>query len=160
MKCEILKGDDMSLDSYFKKMERLTRIEINSGVLEDKKHPDTNLSLAAIASINQSGSIKNKIPERPFMSDGAVIFGQEITKLWDEVFRSYLLKNKGLSAFKPVGKASRESIAKAIAMQRFTPLSPTTLSWRKARGNSSSTILIDRGYLVNALTDEVSYKKK
>lgn len=159
MKCKIMKGDDMSLESYFRKIERLDKIEISAGVLENKKHPETDFPLPAIAYINQFGSIRNNIPERPFMTDGAVIASEDISHLWGEVFRDYFLHNKGLAAFKLIGKVSREAIAKAIAMQRFTPLSPATLSWRQARGNGSSAILIDRGYLINSLSDKVSNKR-
>lgn len=159
MKSEITKGDDMSLDQYFQKMLALDSIEIDAGYLTPKKHPETDLTLPAIAAIQQFGSDTNNIPARPFLTDGALHASKEIPKLWTSVFRDYLLHGKGLGAFEPVAKASREGIAQAIALQRYRPLSPVTIRIRQAKGNYSTHILIDGGYLINGIETKVTRRR-
>lgn len=160
MKCEIVKGDDMSLDDYFRKMEALDYIEIEAGYLEPKKHPESDLTIPAIAAIQQFGSETNNIPARPFLTDGALHSSKEIPKHWQSVFRDYLMRGKGLAAFEPIAKASREGIAQAIALQRYKPLSPVTIKIRQDRGNSSTHILIDTGHLINAIESKVKRGRK
>lgn len=160
MKSEILRGEDMSLDEYFRKMEALDYIVVDAGYLEPKAHPESDLTIPTIAAIQQFGNESNNIPARPFMTDGALHASKEIPKHWQSVFRDYLLRGKGLAAFEPVAKATREGIAKAIAMQRYRPLSPVTLKIRQDRGNYSTHILIDTGHLVNEVTSEVKRERK
>ena len=160
MKSEILRGEDMSLDEYFRKMEALDYIVVDAGYLEPKAHPESDLTLPAIAAIQQFGNESNNIPARPFMTDGALHASKEIPKHWQSVFRDYLLRGKGLAAFEPVAKATREGIAKAIAMQRYRPLSPVTLKIRQDKGNYSTHILIDTGHLVNEVTSKVKRERK
>ena len=159
MKSEITKGDDMSLDEYFKKMLALDTIEIDAGYLTPKVHPETDLTLPAIAAIQQFGSASNNIPARPFLTDGALQSSKEIPKLWTTVFRDYLLHGKGLAAFEPVAKASREGIAQAIALQRYRPLSPVTIKIRRDKGNYSTHILIDSGHLINGIETKVTRRR-
>lgn len=160
MKSEILKGDDMSLDEFFRKIEALDYIEIEAGFLTNKKHPGSDLNLATIAAIQQFGNDTNNIPARPFMTDGALHASKEISELMQEVFRDYLLNRKGLAAFEPIARASREGIAKAIALQQYRPLSPKTISIRRANGNSSTHILIDTGNLINEIESKVRRRRR
>lgn len=155
MKCEITKGEDMSLEEYFLKMQALDSIEIEAGFLEPKSHPESDLTFPAIAAIQQFGNETNNTPARPFMTDGALHSSKEIPKLWAEVFRDYLKKGQGLAAFEPIAKASREGIAQAIALQRYRPLSPVTIKIREDKGNYSTHILIDSAYLVNGIESKV-----
>lgn len=155
MKCEIKRGDDMSLDEYFSKMLALDNIEIDAGFLTAVRHPESDLTIPAIAAIQQFGNETNNTPARPFLTDGAVHASKEIPKHFDEVFRDYLLRGRGLAAFEPIAKVSRESIAKAIALQRYRPLSPVTIKIRRDKGNYSSHILIDTGYLINSIESEI-----
>ena len=160
MKSEIKRGDDMSLDEYFKKMEALDYIEIDSGFLTDKPHPESDLSIPAIAAIQQFGNESNNTPARPFLTDGALHASKEMPKHMSEVFRSYLLSKKGLESFEPLAKVSRESIAKAIALQRYKPLSPTTIKIRQSRGNYSTHILVDTGHMINEIESKVVRRRK
>lgn len=160
MKCEIKKGDDMSLDDYFRKMEALDYIEIDAGYLQPKAHPESDLTIPAIAAIQQFGSETNNTPARPFMTDGALHSSKEIPKHWQAVFKDYLLRGKGLGAFEPVAKASREGIAQAIALQRYRPLSPVTIKIRQDRGNYSTHILIDTGHLINEVESKIVRRRK
>lgn len=155
MKSEILKGDDMSLDAYFRKMEALDFIEIDAGFLQPKQHPESDLTIPAIAAIQQFGNETNNTPARPFLTDGALHASKAIPKLWTTVFRDYLLRGKGLGAFEPIAKATREGIAQAIALQRYRPLSPVTIKIRQDRGNYSTHILIDTAHLINEIESEV-----
>lgn len=160
MKCEIKKGDDMSLDDYFRKMEALDYIEIDAGYLEPKLHPESDLTIPAIAAIQQFGNETNNTPARPFMTDGALHSSKQIPKHWHSVFNDYLMRGKGLAAFEPIAKASREGIAQAIALQRYRPLSPVTIKIRQDRGNYSTHILIDTGHLINAVESKVVRRRK
>lgn len=56
MKCEITRGDDMSLDEYFSKMLALDNIEIDAGFLTAVRHPESDLTIPAIAAIQQFGN--------------------------------------------------------------------------------------------------------
>lgn len=155
MKSKILKGDDMSLNEYFNKMLALDNIEIEAGFLTNVMHPESDLTLPAIAAIQEFGSARNNIPARPFLTDGAVLASKEIPKLWQSVFKNYLIGRQGLTAFEPIAKMAKESIAKAIALQNYRALSPVTLNIRRDRGNYSTTILIDTGHLINALESKI-----
>ena len=155
MKCEIKKGDDMSLDQYFAKMLALDHIQIDAGFLEAKQHPESDLTIPAIAAIQQFGNETNNTPARPFLTDGALHSSKEIPKHWHTVFADYLLRGKGLAAFEPIAKASREGIAQAIALQRYRPLSPVTIKIRQDKGNYSTHILIDSAYLINSIESKV-----
>lgn len=159
MKCEITKGDDMSLEQYFTKMLALDSIEIDAGFLEPKSHPESDLTIPAIAAIQQFGSDTNNIPARPFLTDGALHSSKEMPKYWQEVFRDYLVRGKGLAAFEPIAKASREGIAQAIALQRYKPLSPVTIKIRQDKGNYSTHILIDSAHLINAIESKVTRRR-
>lgn len=160
MKSEIKRGDDISLDQLFKKFEAMEYIEVEAGYLSPKAHPESELNMVEIALLQQYGSESHNIPERPFLTDGAVLAVNELNKHWHGVMRDYLLGKKGLAAFEPLARASRESIAKAIAMQRFVPLSPTTLKFRRDRGNTSTKILIDTGYLINGIESKVRRRRR
>lgn len=160
MKSEILPGSDMSLDDFFRKMEALDYIEIDAGFLTPKQHPESDLTIPAIAAIQQFGNETNNVPARPFLTDGALHASEEIPKHWTKVFRDYLLHGKGLAAFEPIAKATREGIAQAIALQRYRPLSPVTIKIRQDRGNMSTHILIDTGYLINSIESDIRRGRK
>ena len=160
MKCEILKGDDMSLEDYFRKMEALDYIKIEAGFLQPKMHPESDLTIPTIAAIQQFGNESNNVPARPFLTDGALHASKEIPKHWQSVFRDYLLRGKGLGAFEPIAKATREGIAQAIALQRYKPLSPVTIKIRQDRGNMSTHILIDTAHLINSIESDVKRGRK
>lgn len=160
MKCEIKRGKDISLDQYFRKMLALESIEIDAGYLTNKKHPQSDISIGAIAVIQQYGSVENNIPERPFMTDGALIASQDLPKFYVNMLRDYLLRKKGLAAFQPIAKATREGIAKAIASQRFTKLAPITIKLRRDRGNASTHILIDTGTMINEIETKVRRRRR
>lgn len=160
MESKIVKGTDTSLDALFKLFSAMDSVEIEAGYLEPKPHPDSELNMVQIATLQQFGSTGHKIPERPFITDGAVLSVEEINKHWHNVLRDYLVGKKGLAAFEPVAKASRESIAKAIALQKFVPLSPTTIAIRRQKGNQNTTILVDTGHLINGIESKVSKRRK
>lgn len=160
MKSEILPGADTSLEELFTKILALNSVQIEAGFLTPKKHPESDLTLPEIAWIQQNGSNENNIPARPFITDGAFLSTKEIPKQMERVFYDYLVGNKGLAAFEPIAKVSRESIAKAIAMQKFKALSPITLKIRREKGNASPLILIDSAYMINNIESKVHKGKK
>jgi len=159
MESKIMKGTDTSLDALFKLFSQMENIEIDAGYLEPTPHPHSELTLPEIAALQQFGSSGHKIPERPFLTDGAVMSVEDINKHWHTVLREYLIGKKGTAAFEPIAKASREGIAKAIAAQKFVPLAPTTLRIRKERGNTSTKILIETGYLINGIGSKITKRR-
>lgn len=160
MKSEILPGKDISLDELFAKVLALNNIQIEAGFLTPKRHPESDLTLPEIAWIQQNGSNENNIPARPFITDGAFLSTKEIPKEMEKVFYDYLVNNKGLAAFEPIAKVSREAIAKAIAMQKFRALSPVTLKIRREKGSASNLILIDSAFMINNIESKVHKGKK
>lgn len=159
MKSEILPGEDTDWGSIVKKMMELEYVEIEAGFLTNKRHPESDLTIPAIAAIQQYGNETNNIPARPFITDGAVIAQKEIAKKMGRVFTSYLISNVGLAVFEPIARASREGIAQAIAMQRYRPLSPVTIKIRQDRGNYSNHILIDTAHMINAIETKITKSK-
>lgn len=152
MKVDYLAGDDGDINSIFNLFEGLDKIEVEAGFLSPNViHPGTGTPLTDIAYLQQYGSEHHMIPSRPFISDGAVLSEQGIAKSIPEVMRNYLKNGMGLSAFTPIEKVSRESIARAIAEQKFVPLSKNTIKIREGKGNHSTTILVDEGYLINGI---------
>lgn len=159
MKSEIKRGDDMSLDEFFRKIEALDKIEIEAGFLTDKRHPESDLTIPVIAALQQFGNESNNLPERPFMTDGAVHASNDLPKHLPLFYREYLLGGRGLAAFEPLAKVTREAIAKAIALQRYQPLSPTTIRIRQNKGNYSTHILIDTGHMINDIESKVTRRR-
>ena len=154
---EILDGSDLNWLSLVEKMIQLSTIEVDAGYLTSKIHPNSQLTYAALATIHQYGSEKHNIPERPFISDGAVLSQQGIVQALPASYLNFL-KSGNKESFKPIAKISGESIARAIAEQKFTKLSDVTLRDRKSRNNPSSLILIDEGYLINNIETDITQK--
>ena len=160
MKVTVEKGEDGSLDDLFAKFDNLDFIEIDAGFLTPNNiHPGTETPLTDIAYLQQYGSEHHMIPERPFISDGAVLSEEGIISALPTVFKNYLKLGKGMASFAPIEKVSRESIAKAIAEQKFIKLSEKTLQIRREKGNHDTTILIDEGYLINGIESKTVRRK-
>lgn len=155
MKCKILPGEHIDWDTLIQRMMTLDTVEVEAGFLTNKQHPESDLTIPAIAAIQQYGNESNNIPARPFITDGAVLASKEIGKLMKNVFTQYLLRGYGVGVFEPIARASREGIAKAIAMQRYRALSPVTIKIRQDRGNYSTHILIDSGHMINDIESVV-----
>ena len=152
MKVSVSKGEDGSLDDLFASFAKLDFIEVDAGFLTPNDiHPGTSTPLTDIAYLQQFGSDHHMIPSRPFISDGAILSEKGILEVIPEVFKNYLKLNKGIASFAPIEKVSRESIAKAIAEQKFIKLSDKTLEIRRKKGNEDPTILVDEGYLINGI---------
>lgn len=152
------KGELGSLDDIFNRYLELEKIEVEAGFITPKRHPKSELNMVEIATIQQFGSIKQNIPERPFMTDGFILSEWELQKHLPAAIKEYLKGTPATTALEPIARVSRESIAKAIALQRFKPLAPTTLKLRREKGNTSSLILIDTGYLINGIESKISNK--
>lgn len=159
MESEILPGDDTDWETIIKKMMDLEQVQIEAGFLTNKRHPESDLTIPAIAAIQQYGNETNNIPARPFITDGAVISQNNIAKKMKQVFANYLMNNVGLAVFEPIARASREGIAQAIAMQRYRPLSPVTIKIRQDKGNYSNHILIDTAHMINAIETKITKSK-
>ena len=161
MKVKRLSGEDGTVASIFKLFESLDNIEVDAGFLDEGDlHPSTETPLTDIAYLQQYGSDHHMIPSRPFISDGAVISERGIRESVPLVFSNYLKAKMGMDSFAPMEKVSRESIAKAIAEQKFIPLSKKTLNIRREKGNSSTTILVDEAYLINGISSETVRRSK
>lgn len=150
---EIMDGKNGSWESLIRKMNDLSNIEIDAGYLNDHLHPNSKLSYTELATIHQFGSVEHNIPDRPFISDGAVLSIDNLYKAIPSGFGNFLLTGN-IHSWDVVGKISAESIRRAIAEQKFTRLSNTTLQERRSKGNTSTHILIEDGYLIN----NVEYK--
>ena len=153
----IMDGDNGSWESLISKMNELDSIEIDAGYLTDHIHPNSKLSYAELATIHQYGSEKHNIPERPFISDGAVLSIDTLYQVIPESYKTFLMTGN-IHSWSKVGKISAESIRRAIAEQKFTRLSNITIKERKAKGNPSTHILIEDGYLINNVEYKVNKK--
>ncbi len=158
MKVQVSKGTDGSLDDIFARYLELEEMQVEAGFMTHKKHPETGIDMVELANIQQFGSVTRNIPERPFMTDGFVLSQDEIKKRLPGAVHKYLKGTSAEIALKPIAEVSKESIVKAIKMQRFTPLSPTTIRKRKEKGNNSTTILIDTSYMINNIETKISKK--
>lgn len=154
---DITRGNDLSWEELILKMNSLSNIEIDAGYLTDKIHPNSQLSYPELATIHQFGSENQNIPERPFISDGAVLSQQGIIQSLPSCYTNYL-KNGSKSSFTPIAKISGQSIARAIAEQKFVKLSGITIKDRQLRNNPSTLILIDEGYLINEIETDIVQK--
>lgn len=158
MKVKVTKGTDGSLDSIFAKYLALEEMQVEAGFITHKKHPETGIDMVELATIQQFGSVTKNIPERPFMTDGFVLSQNEMKKELPNAIHRYLKGTSLNVALKPIAEISKESIVNAIKMQRFTPLSPTTIKKRREKGNNSTTILIDTSYMINNVETKISKK--
>lgn len=158
MKSTITEGTDGSLDSIFARYLELESVEVEAGFITHKKHPETGIDMVELANIQQFGSVTKNIPERPFMTDGFVLSQNKLKQQLPGAIHKYLKGTSLTVAMKPIAEISKESIIQAIKMQRFTPLSPTTLEKRREKGNNSTTILIDSSYMINNIETKISKK--
>lgn len=160
MQVKISRGDDGTIEEIFAKFESLDFIEVDAGYLNSEiEHPGTGTSLVEIATIQQFGSDKHNIPSRPFISDGAILSQKSIQESIQEVFFNYFKLKIGMKSFSPIEKISRESIAKAIAEQKFVRLKDETLRIRREKGNYSEKILIDEAYLINGIESNTTRRR-
>lgn len=169
------------IDKGWKKLklelEKLQRTSVKVGVLssaepypaEDGEGPKT---VAQIASINEFGSPKQNIPERPFMRQS---FDKNIQKLSDfkekAIYQVIDLKTNSMIAANKLGIFFKGIIQKEIASGDFKPNSPYTVA-KKTRTNNKKTAyskvsksfkgsvsntkpLIDTGHLRSSINYEV-----
>lgn len=155
-----------ALDDVFKCFKSLTKSQVLVGVPDanadrkpeagEAKEP-TN---ATIAYVHEFGSPARNIPARPFLLPGIRAAREDIVKQMRKGAETAL--NGKLDdidkCFHAVGLTAQNHIRARITDGPFAPLSPRTLSERKAKGRTSEKPLIDTGQLRAAVTYVITDK--
>lgn len=141
-------------------IRELERNNVLAGVPASKASRDSEeaggapINNAALGYIHNYGSPAANIPARPFMEPGIVSAKKEIEKglemAADAAFDGKVSGvQKGLNR---AGIAAVTGIKLKINMGPFTPLKPSTIAARRARGRTGTRPLIDTAQLRNSIT--------
>lgn len=132
-------------DQLMERSYRLESVAVEAGYYADQIHDASGLSMGALATIQNYGSVRAHIPPRDFMTLSAVYWSENSVS-FTKAFQDYAFKRKDLkTSMAPVGRLGMRSIQKAINSQMFLPLAPATIA---AKG--SSTILVETGELLKS----------
>jgi hypothetical protein len=125
---------------------------------EQDKGPINN---AALGYIHENGSPAANIPARPWLKPGVADAKEEIVKRYRTGAKAIL--NGQIQdpekVHRAVGLVAEAAVKRKITGGDFTPLAPSTIAKRRAKGRKSEKPLTDTGQLRNAVTSVVRERK-
>lgn len=140
-------------------MKELQGVQGKVGWYKKIKHPDSNLTVAHIAAIQELGYAKKQIPPRPFIMPTV----HENQYSWKEIAyhgSKEIIKGNATAAsvMGLIGEKASGQIKQKIASIYTPPLRPSTIKRRQLRYKDTKTVgnlykpLVDTGYMVNSLS--------
>lgn len=116
-----------------------------------EENPPNN---AVLGYIHEFGAPEKNIPARPFLVPGVASKQDEYAKLLKKAAQDALSGNLQPveKAQNAVGLIAQNAVRQKITDGPFAPLSPVTIERRRAKGNVSTTPLVDTGTLRRAVT--------
>lgn len=142
IKAKVTQEIDLKVwDEIIAKTENLGNWEVEYGYYENQSHPESDLSLADIAAINEFGSKTKNIPSRPFMFQTSLSHSAD--KQHEILYLDMLFKRKPLrSALKEIGERGVQLVEQIIDMGNFEANAPFTIDLK-----GFDRPLVDTGYL-------------
>ena len=143
-----------SLDNLIKRVNEAKNAALKVGFIGTKQHKGTDLTVAAIAVINEFGSQKKKIPSRPFFQN-TLTKNDNYKAFISEMAFEFMNKNKSMvSLLKVLGMKIQGDIQQEITELRKPPNSKATIEKKK-----SSNPLIDTGEMRRNVTYKIEGNK-
>lgn len=161
MKISVLKVVD-GMAKLVEAVAQLRASQVLVGVPAEEAPRDDNepINNAALAYIHNYGSPAANIPARPFMEPGIKAAQDQITDGLKIAARSAIEgRVQGVEAgLNRAGISASESVRHQINDGDFTPLAPSTIADRLAKGFDSEKPLIRTGAMRNSITYVVREK--
>jgi len=143
-------------------LENAKKMSVEIGWVERKQYPDSSMTTAQAAYINELGSPADNIPPRPFMRP--TYYAKR--NLWKRIVENESRKMiRGKSsvekALEIVGLKAAGDIRETITLIWSPPLKIKTIRARMARRANKNRVgnlakpLVDTGYMLNSLTHKV-----
>jgi hypothetical protein len=143
-------------------IENAQKMSVQVGWVERKQYPDSEMTTAEAAYINELGSPAHNIPPRPFMRP---TFAKKQNE-WKSIMRneaSKMIRGKSTieRALEIVGLQAAGDIRETITNIWSPGLSMATIRARLARRSNKHHVgnltkpLVDTGYMLNSLTHKV-----
>lgn len=149
----------MGLDRIKRDLDELRRLRTDVGLPGDLgKHENSRFTIAAVAAVQEFGSIEKNIPARPFMGDTAKDkqVQTNLQKVKQSAYKQLLAGQKSpRAALLYVGEYYIGALKKKIMQGPWAPLSPRTLIARRSRSVGSSRPLVDTAQMRNSITQRL-----
>lgn len=144
---------DLGFNSILRELRTLQRSEVAVGIVGTEaqtKHPDSDLTLAEVAAVNEYGSDDGHIPERPAHRNCAEDNQAEIAKNTQNAISAVLSGAKAQAVMDRLGVWYTGKVKQAIADFDTPPNAPATI-----RAKGANNPLIDTGRTRNSVTHVV-----
>lgn len=144
---------DLGFNKILRELRALARSEVAVGIIGSEattKHPDSDLTLAEVAAVNEYGSEDGHVPERPAHRNCADDNQSEITKNTQAAISAVLSGAKAQAVMDRIGVWYTGKVKQAIADFDSPPNAPATI-----RAKGANNPLIDTGRTRNSVTHVV-----
>lgn len=140
-------GNKNKLEIFKKLVSSLSKLQVHVGYFDGEKNNKNELTLATVAKINEYGSVKAKIPARPFMR--MTFRRHDNFKLKFKAALKQTLNNTNTltESYSRFGIYAMQSIQKEIMIGEFRQNADYTIKKKK-----SSRPLMDTGQLRRAVS--------
>lgn len=136
-----------SIDDLLKNTLSLATKKVYVGLPDDVNHTKANMSMKELAAIHEFGSIKAKIPKRPFINPSMNLNRGKYRLMMAKAAPKLLIRKTSIDkVLSEVGEVAKTDMKKYIKTATFTPLSPVTI---KKKGHSRP--LIETYQMYNAI---------
>lgn len=144
---------DLGFNKILRELRLMDKSEVAVGIVgtdAQTKHPDSDLTLAEVAAVNEYGSDDGHVPERPAHRNCAADNQSEIIKNTQNAISAVLGGAKAQAVMDRLGIWYTGKVKQAIADFDSPPNAPATI---KAKGANNP--LIDTGRTRNSVTHVV-----
>lgn len=154
---------DRGLERIKRDLAELQRISTFVGLPGDLgQHKDTTMSIAAVAAVQEFGSVAKSIPPRPFMSttakDGTT--ARQLQRLKQSAYKQLLAGERAPKAvLLYIGEYYIGALKRILTTGPWVPLSNRTLLARRRRSKGSSRPLVDTAQMRNSITQRIRQDK-
>jgi len=150
---KVKRKSNPAFDKAIKQLDKAKTARV--GWFESAQYKD-GTPVAYVATIQEYGSPKNKIPPRPFFRNAIEANKQEWKGIANE-YGKHIVNGKATidQAMEAIGLVAAGDVRKSISEIMEPPLAESTIKTRNKRGNTSVKPLVDTGYMVSTVTSVV-----
>lgn len=140
-------------------IDKIASKKLEVGFFEHSRYKD-GTPVAGVASVQEFGSVANRIPPRPFFNPAIEGNEKKYTKLMAKNFERVIEGNLTTEqALGQLGEFAKGDIQQSIRAVDSPPLSERTLAARarkNSKGKASTKPLVDTGLMIQSVDHEVS----
>lgn len=147
-------------------LDNAKKISVDVGWVERKQYPDSNMTTASAAAINEFGSPSHNIPARPFIRPTVKQKQNEWKRIINDQSKKIINGKQSIeNTMEIIGSKSAGDIRETITNIWSPSLKISTVKARLARRNNKNHVgnltkpLIDTAYMLNSLTHKVINEK-